>query len=183
VVCSLPPIINGEHSKISLSTRNVFIECTATDLHKAEQVLDVVVTMFSEYCENKFEVEAVEVTYEKDGVKNIYPKLIERDQKVSVVEMNSRVGINITAEKMAQLLGKMCLNGTVISEQEISVRIPPTRSDILHGCDVIEDLGIAYGYNNIETKFPATNCFSEEVFKNRNFRMLKAVNYKWPFLL
>jgi phenylalanyl-tRNA synthetase beta subunit len=33
-VCSLPPIINGEHSKISLSTRNVFIECTATDLTK-----------------------------------------------------------------------------------------------------------------------------------------------------
>jgi len=96
--------------------------------------------------------------------------------------MNSRVGINITAEKMAQLLGKMCLNGTVISEQEISVRIPPTRSDILHGCDVIEDLGIAYGYNNIETKFPATNCFSEEVFKNRSFRMLKA-SYKWLFLL
>uniref|UniRef100_A0A1I7XTJ9 phenylalanine--tRNA ligase n=1 Tax=Heterorhabditis bacteriophora TaxID=37862 RepID=A0A1I7XTJ9_HETBA len=35
VVCSLPPIINGEHSKIKLSTKNVFIEATATDHHKA----------------------------------------------------------------------------------------------------------------------------------------------------
>ena len=34
VVLSLPPIINGEHSKITLKTKNVFIECTATDLTK-----------------------------------------------------------------------------------------------------------------------------------------------------
>lgn len=34
IVLSLPPIINGEHSKITLNTKNVFIECTATDLTK-----------------------------------------------------------------------------------------------------------------------------------------------------
>ena len=54
VVCSLPPIINGDHSKITLNTKNVFIECTATDLTKAKIVLNTVVTMFSEYCEDKF---------------------------------------------------------------------------------------------------------------------------------
>jgi phenylalanyl-tRNA synthetase beta chain len=48
-VLSLPPIINGAHSAISLSTKNVFIECTATDLTKAKIVLNTVVTMFSEY--------------------------------------------------------------------------------------------------------------------------------------
>lgn len=34
VVLSLPPIINGDHSKITLDTKNIFIECTATDLTK-----------------------------------------------------------------------------------------------------------------------------------------------------
>lgn len=33
-VLSMPPIINGFHSRITLSTKNVFIECTATDLKK-----------------------------------------------------------------------------------------------------------------------------------------------------
>ena len=47
----LPP---GEHSKISLRTRNVFVECTATDLNKARVVLDTIVTMFSEYCERPY---------------------------------------------------------------------------------------------------------------------------------
>lgn len=173
VVCSLPPIINGDHSKITLATKNVFIECTATDQHKAEQVLDVVVTMFSEYCENKFEVEAVEVTYVQSGLKQVYPKLFEREETVNVGSMNGRVGINIDAQKMANLLGKMCLNSKVVNENEISVRIPPTRSDILHACDIIEDLGIAYGYNNIETKFPATNCFSEEFDLNKLSDLLR----------
>lgn len=35
VVCSLPPIINGEHSKITLKTKNIFIESTATDYNRA----------------------------------------------------------------------------------------------------------------------------------------------------
>lgn len=54
VVCSLPPIINGEHSKIKLSTKNVLIECTATDLTKANVVLNTMVTMFSQYCKSPF---------------------------------------------------------------------------------------------------------------------------------
>jgi hypothetical protein len=53
-VLSLPPIINGAHSAISLDTTDVFIECTATDLNKAKIVLNTVVTMFSEYSANKF---------------------------------------------------------------------------------------------------------------------------------
>lgn len=42
-VLSLPPIINGAHSAISLKTKNVFIECTATDLTKAIIVLNTMV--------------------------------------------------------------------------------------------------------------------------------------------
>lgn len=42
-VLSLPPIINGAHSAITLETKNVFIECTATDLTKAKIVLNTMV--------------------------------------------------------------------------------------------------------------------------------------------
>jgi phenylalanyl-tRNA synthetase beta subunit len=38
VVLSLPPIINGDHSKISIETKNVFIECTATDVTKVQKL-------------------------------------------------------------------------------------------------------------------------------------------------
>ncbi|KAK7250886.1 hypothetical protein RIF29_33628 [Crotalaria pallida] len=70
MVLSLPPIINGAHSAITLETKNKFIECTATDLTKAKIVLNTMVTTFSEYCENKFVVEPVEVI-DSDGNSHI----------------------------------------------------------------------------------------------------------------
>jgi len=60
-VLSLPPLINSEHSKIGLATRNVLVECTGTDLTKAHLVLSTVCAMFSEYCDVPFEVEPVQV--------------------------------------------------------------------------------------------------------------------------
>ena len=54
VLLSLPPIINGEHSKIRASTTNVFVECTGLDLTKLNVVVNTVVTMFSQYCKEPF---------------------------------------------------------------------------------------------------------------------------------
>ena len=48
-VLSLPPIINGAHSAITLKTKNVFIECTATDLTKAKIVLNTMVRVAFAY--------------------------------------------------------------------------------------------------------------------------------------
>ena len=44
-----------DHSKISTNTKNVFIECTATDLTKAKIVLNMIVDSFSEHCSPAFE--------------------------------------------------------------------------------------------------------------------------------
>ena len=43
------------------------------------------------------------------------------------------------------------------------VKIPPTRHDILHPCDLIEDVAIAYGYNNIEKKMPPSMTIGDQV--------------------
>lgn len=53
-VCSLPPIINGNHSKISVNTKNVFIEMTGLDKTKLEIVNKVITTMFSQYTTEPF---------------------------------------------------------------------------------------------------------------------------------
>lgn len=48
---------------------------------------------------------------------------------------------------------------TVLSSNndKLKIEFAPTRSDILHPCDIVEDIGIGYGYNNIERVFPDTN--------------------------
>uniref|UniRef100_A0A3Q3LTB2 Phenylalanine--tRNA ligase beta subunit n=1 Tax=Mastacembelus armatus TaxID=205130 RepID=A0A3Q3LTB2_9TELE len=134
IVLSMPPIINGDHSKITLHTKNVFIECTATDVTKAKIVLDIIVTMFSEYCSQPFTKE-----------------------KLSSEFINRKVGINESTEKIAQLLTRMCLRSQATGfGDEIEVEIPPTRSDIIHACDIMEDAAIAYGFNNIIRTTPRT---------------------------
>jgi phenylalanyl-tRNA synthetase beta chain len=86
-VLSLPPIINGAHSAISLSTRNVFIECTGTDLTKARIVLNMVVTMFSQYCAKPFTVEPVEVV-DALGRASITPDISPRHMEVDLAYIN-----------------------------------------------------------------------------------------------
>ncbi|KAK3746555.1 hypothetical protein QZH41_017032 [Actinostola sp. cb2023] len=131
VVLSMPPIINGEHSKITLNTKNVFIESTATDLHKAKIVLDTLVTLFSVYCKEPFVVESVEVE-QPDGSVLVYPELKYRYEIVSADEINKKIGINETTENLAKLLTRMCLKSEVTDDgKNIKVEIPPTRADIL----------------------------------------------------
>ena len=50
-VLSLPPIINSDSTKISLDTKNVFIEITGTDLTKCKIVLAILAAQFSEHCQ------------------------------------------------------------------------------------------------------------------------------------
>lgn len=65
-VLSLPPIINSETTKVTLDTKNVFIEMTGTDLHKIKVCLAVVAGSFSSHCEgdSKHTVEQVDIVYE-----------------------------------------------------------------------------------------------------------------------
>ncbi|KAL1918841.1 uncharacterized protein VTP21DRAFT_2863 [Calcarisporiella thermophila] len=164
-VLSLPPIINSDHSKITLQTKNVFIEVTATDLTKANIVVNTLVTMFSQYCKKPFTVEPVEVVY-PDGTTMVTPDLTPRDTKVSTEYINSCTGLGLSASDIASLLNRMSLDATA-QEDEIVVKVPPTRSDILHACDLMEDAAIAYGYNNLPRKFPSVNTFGSSLPVNK----------------
>jgi phenylalanyl-tRNA synthetase beta chain len=91
VVLSVPPIINGEHSKIVAGrTKDVFIECTATDLTKANIVLNTMVTMFAQY--SNFTVEQVKVTYD-DGTSYVTPDLSNREASARVDAIQAMLGV------------------------------------------------------------------------------------------
>lgn len=92
VILSLPPIINGDHSKITLNTKNVFIECTATDLTKAKIVLDTIVCMFSVYCSVQYTVEYCEIKTVNGKIIK-YPELNYRTENIVPDKVNSYIGI------------------------------------------------------------------------------------------
>ncbi|KAJ4264782.1 phenylalanine--tRNA ligase subunit beta [Fusarium torreyae] len=160
VVCSLPPIINGDHSKITLDTTNVFIEITATDITKLDIVTDIMVTMFSMYCSEPFTVEPVQINSDHNNQTRVTPNLKPRVAEVEIDYLNSCTGLTESPESLCKLLSKMSYTSTPSSKDSniLEVAIPSTRADVLHQCDVMEDLAVCYGYNNLPRTAPSRSA-------------------------
>ena len=157
VIMSVPPIINSQHTKMTLNTHNVLLDVTGLDYTKCEIVLNTLIAMFSIYCKNPFTVEEVKVVSQKTGEGKIYPDLTPRKFKTDIKYLKTLTGItDITPEKIVKLLEKMELQAKIINSNELEVSAPITRSDILHPCDIAEDLAISYGYNNIKKELTKT---------------------------
>ena len=61
----------------------------------------------------------------------------------------------LTAETAALLARKMQLGATASADGLfLDVLVPPSRPDILHECDIVEDVAIAYGYNKLVRTLP-----------------------------
>ncbi|KAH6985027.1 hypothetical protein BKA56DRAFT_631242 [Ilyonectria sp. MPI-CAGE-AT-0026] len=160
IVGSLPPIINGDHSKITVETTNVFIEITATDLTKLEIVTDMMVTMFSMYCADPFTVEPIKIISEHNNLTRVTPTFKPRVFDVEIDYLNSCTGLNESTENLCKLLAKMSYT-CKLSEKDsniLEVSIPPTRADVLHQCDIMEDLAVCYGYNNLPRTAPTRSA-------------------------
>ncbi|KAH7916171.1 hypothetical protein BJ138DRAFT_1122084 [Hygrophoropsis aurantiaca] len=168
-VLSMPPIINSEHSKITLDTKNVFIDCTATDYTKLQIVVNMVATMFSEYCEDPYTIEPCRVV-SPDGISFISPDISTRRVTAHASYVNSCTGLSLSAPEVVTLLERMSLHtepSSSNSEDEITVDIPCTRPDILHECDIMEDAAVAYGFNNLPDIFPKTSTVAQPLAINK----------------
>lgn len=160
VLGSLPPIINGDHSKITLDTTNVFIEVTATDLTKLDIVVNMVVTMFSGYCAEPYTIEPIQIISEHNNLTRVTPNLTPRVTEAEIDYLNSCTGLNESPESLCKLLEKMAYVSKPSSKDSnlLEVAIPPTRADVLHQCDIMEDLAVCYGFNNLPRTAPSRSA-------------------------
>uniref|UniRef100_A0A672KNJ3 phenylalanine--tRNA ligase n=1 Tax=Sinocyclocheilus grahami TaxID=75366 RepID=A0A672KNJ3_SINGR len=150
IVLSMPPIINGE-----LNTH------THTQYAFTGAWIDV------------FFAGRAEVVY-PDGRLCVYPELAYRTETLSGDFINKRVGINESAESIAQLLTRMCLRSEVSGEGDlIQVEIPPMRADVIHACDIMEDAAIAHGFNNIVRSTPRTYTVANQLPLNKLTELLR----------
>ena len=152
-ILSLPPIINSALTEVTTSTKNVFIECTGVDQNKVQILLNLIVSAFSLHCEEKFTVEAVEIN--RDGQASISPIFTETTFQCDVLSFARRIGMpmELVQDKgnLQELLGKMQLSveNENANENTITISAPISRPDILHECDIMEDVAIAYGYDKL----------------------------------
>ncbi|MGB2840951.1 MAG: phenylalanine--tRNA ligase subunit beta [Halobacteriota archaeon] len=158
-VLSFPPIINAERTRVTESTEDILIEVTGLN----ENVSDALNVIACALAERGGLIQSVVLRYPDDrkGMEKETPCLEPEAMEISVTEVNSLIGIELSAEECKKCCARMGLGAEVKREGTMAVKIPAYRFDILHPWDIIEDIAIGYGYDRIKPELPGTMVIGE----------------------
>lgn len=157
-VLSMPPIINGELTKIKEDTHNIIVDVTGTDEKAVNQSLNIICSSFAEV---GGQIKSMEIKYEDKTI--VTPDLTPQEMNVHVDTANELIGgINLTAEDIKELLLKTRFDAEIISENEVKAIIPSYRVDILHEVDIVENIAVQYHINDVVAKLPDINTVAYE---------------------
>ncbi len=175
-ILSLIPIINSNLTgKVTGETREVFIECTGSDFNSLSKCLNIIVASLADM---GGEIYSVEIN--SSNKKIITPNLKEEEMKIEVDYINKKLGLSLNSKEIKKLLERM---GYKVKEQKnkFNVLIPSYRVDVIHPIDLVEDVAIAYGYNNLKEEIPKIATIAEEnnfeIFKNKIANILIGLNF------
>jgi len=149
VVLSFPPIINGITTAITDETRNIFVECTGTDLNALKAAVNILVTSLAE---RGAKIHSVEINREEELM--TAPDLEPWEMSVQLDLVTELTGIMNPPNTICHYLSRMGYDATS-TNSELKVKVPAYRYDILHPADIIEDIAKAYGYEKFGENLPA----------------------------
>ena len=139
---SFPPIINAAITTVTTKTKNLFVEVTGINKEDAEDMLSVVATILQKA---GFSLETVQIS----GAKNSTPKLGEKKISVDSLLINQILGLNLNTSKIVSSLKKSRLDAS-IKGKKIICTIPAYRFDIFGPMDLVEEIALGYGIQNLE---------------------------------
>lgn len=148
-VLSIPPIINSSYTgKVTRETKNLFIELTGFEVRRLSLALNVLVAALAE---RRGRIYSVRVCYPDSEITT--PDRMPGKFSLSIDYARRTLGLDLSGEEMAELLRNGRYSASLVKDK-IALEYPAYRNDILHERDVIEDIAIAYGLNNISPQPP-----------------------------
>jgi phenylalanyl-tRNA synthetase beta chain len=165
-VLSIPPIINSNYSgKITEETKNAFIECSGFNFKFLIPALNVVVAAL---VDRKTDIESVKVVYPDKVI--VTPDFTPKKTVVDIDHVNKISGLNLNGKEICKLLEQANYDAKLVGKK-IELFYPAYRQDIMHQRDVVEDVIISYGYNNVEPVVPKLKTIGgidkAEMFSNK----------------
>ena len=139
---SFPPIINAAVTTVTTRTKNLFVEVTGINKEDAEDMLSVVATILQSA---GFTLESVQIS----GAKNSSPKLEQKKMSVSPSLINQTLGLNLNNSKIISSLKKSRIDA-LTKGKNIICTIPAYRFDIFGPMDLVEEVALGYGIQNLE---------------------------------
>ena len=154
-IVSFPPIINAALTTVTTKTKNILVEVTSIDKDAAEDTLSVVSSILQTA---GFQISELKIS----GGKNSTPKLNERTIIYDPKFTSEILGIEISPSNMVTCLKKCRLDAT-IKGKKIKCIIPRYRFDIFGPMDLVEEIALGYGIDNLEPKLsPSTTIGAKD---------------------
>ncbi|MFP3909496.1 MAG: phenylalanine--tRNA ligase subunit beta [Archaeoglobaceae archaeon] len=148
---SFPPVINAEKTRVTEGTTDLFIDVTGFD-ENVDKALNILTSMLAD---RGGVLEEVKVIYPDRSERT--PDLTGKEMNIDKQEVEELLGFELSGEEIKDALEKMRFGTEVeVDGDSLKVMIPAYRADVLHEWDVIEDIGIGYGYDRIEPEYPPT---------------------------
>jgi len=161
-------VYGGKDSGITTETKNVFLESAyfnpvsvrktskrhglKTDAaFRYERGCDVNITVYAIQRAAKLLVEVADAVIASDVIDE-YPTTVEPLViALSVDDVDKIAGKKIDKQTISSILLNLGFENSSMSEDKLSVTIPPNKHDITRTIDLIEEILRIYGFNNIET--------------------------------
>ena len=154
-VISLPPIINGNMTKITLNTKNLLIEVTSTATKSAHDILSI---LSFELHDMGFKIYYIRTYSPFEGMTKT-PILSPSKMIVPADYINKILGLDLSNDDIIKYLQKSRCSGKNLNT-EIECIIPRYRIDIFNAIDISEEVAIGYGIYRFNTSSPPTLYFS-----------------------
>ena len=152
-VLSVPPIVNSHDTgKIDENTKEVFIECSGFDFDYLKKGLNIIAC-----CLLDMGAEVFPMRLEYPDFQAITPDFKEEEMELDAKYVSRIIGIDLDAKGIKESLARMG-----IRYEKGKAYVPPYRADILHPVDLVEDVAIGYGYDNIPANMPSIYTKGEE---------------------
>ena len=168
-VLSFPPIINGNHTTVQPKTRDLFIDVTGWDRRACESCLMLVALQAKE---RGGEIQTIQLT-DCDGNKEILPNWTPVHHRVPERLIPTILGRELNENELTNAMTRMggmytgrnpatkeetSTNGTMQyakpGEGMLCFEMPRWRFDLLHPVDLVEELAIGHGYEDLGVDVP-----------------------------
>ena len=161
---SFPPIINASVTTVTTKTKNILVEVTSLDKDAAEDMLSVVVAILQMA---GFEIIQLTVS----GKKNCTPKLNSRIIQYDIRLTEQILGLNLTPSAIVSSL-KKCRLDAIQKGNKIQCTIPRHRFDIFGPMDIVEEIALGYGIENIVPKLSPSQTLGEKSLMTKKLELI-----------
>ncbi|MDE1765789.1 MAG: phenylalanine--tRNA ligase subunit beta [Thaumarchaeota archaeon] len=143
---SFPPIINSKLTEVTSKSKNLLIEVTASDRNTAEDALAIVAYALQNA---GFKLSSVRIL----GPRNSAPQLQPKKMLLDPALVNGILGLDLTLPAMIRSLKKNQLDAKIKGKQILCL-IPRYRADIFGPIDLVEEVALGYGIENLDYTIP-----------------------------